>query len=97
LVSNQTGSSGEAVVVSFIGNANSILVGTATWGLTTGNGSFSLKDGSQIFLASTVYADRNGRLYHGSIEPDIPVSKMPGDKKIPQEAFDWLEKITGKK
>lgn len=71
LTGNQTGSSGEAVVVSFIGNDMTKLFGQPTWGLTTGNGNFELIDGSQIFLASTVFADRNDNQYSGSIIPDF--------------------------
>lgn len=71
LTSNQTGSSGEIVVISFLGNSNTKSFGQPTWGLTTGNGSFELKDGSQIFLASTIMTDRNGSPYTASINPDF--------------------------
>jgi hypothetical protein len=73
LTGGQTGSSGEAVVISFIGNTKTKFFGQPTWGLTTGNGSFKLKNGSQIFLASTIMADRNGKLYYHSIQPDVLV------------------------
>ena len=74
LISGQTGRSGEAVVVTFIGNDITMLFGQPTLGLTTGNGSFKLKDGSEIYLASTIYAHRNGNKYKGSITPDFIVA-----------------------
>jgi beta-lactamase class D len=77
LTSNQTGSSGEAVALSFVGNADTRSFGQPTWGLTTGNGSFALSDGSQVFLASTHMCDRNGRAYDGPIIPDVLCAEKP--------------------
>jgi hypothetical protein len=94
LTSGQTGSSGEAVVVSFIGNASTKFFGQPTWGLTTGNGSFDMMDGANIHLASTVYADRNGKKYYGPIQPDIiiePTTKKDDDPVL-IAAIDWIKK-----
>lgn len=92
LTSNRVGSSGEIVVISFIGNALTKSFGQATMGLTTGNGSFDLPDGSQIFLASTIMVDRNGKEYHGSISPDFPVESSSDNKtdKVLEAAITWL-------
>ena len=93
LTSNQTGSSGEVVVVSFIGNHKTKLFGQPTWGLTTGNGDFLLEDGSMIFLASTKYADRNGRVYSGSITPDYLLDDLDKDEKtdvVISRAIEWI-------
>jgi hypothetical protein len=94
LTSNQTGSSGEIVAISFIGNAKTRSFGQATWGLTTGNGSFKLKDGSQIYLASTIMADRNGKLYRSSIKPDEEIGEtlVKADVVIMAVAADWIKK-----
>jgi hypothetical protein len=92
LTSNQTGSSGEVVAISFIGNSNTKSFGQPTWGLTTGNGSFELKDGSQIFLASTTMADRNGKPYTSSINPDFLVEDKTtthNDETI-DAAINWI-------
>jgi hypothetical protein len=35
-----------------------------------------LADGSRMFLASTIMADRNGRQFTSSIKPDVPVDNM---------------------
>jgi C-terminal processing protease CtpA/Prc len=92
LIGNSTGSSGEAVTISFIGNEKTILLGQPTWGLTTGNQSFAMKDGSQIFLSSTIMVDRNGKLYHKSIDPDTLIVEKKGEANDPgiTAAIDWL-------
>ncbi len=94
LTSNQTGSSGEIVVISFIGNAKTRSFGQSTWGLTTGNGSFALADGSKIFLASTIMADRNGKQYRSSIKPDEEIGEtvVKQDVVILAVAGDWIRK-----
>jgi carboxyl-terminal processing protease len=94
LTSNQTGSSGEAVTVSFIGNHKTKSFGQSTWGLTTGNGSFDLKDGSQIFLASTIMADRNNRQYKESIAPDMVIDDKNDAVMI--AAVKWIMEEYGK-
>jgi carboxyl-terminal processing protease len=94
LTSNQTGSSGEIVTISFIGNAKTRSFGQPTWGLTTGNGDFALADGSKIYLASTVMADRNGKLYRSSIKPDEEIGEtmVKADVVILAVAVDWIRK-----
>ena len=94
LTSRQTGSSGEIVAISLIGNACTKSFGQPTWGLTTGNGSYELMDGSQIFLASTVMADRNGKEYTTSITPDYLIEDDPSteDDEIIDGALKWILK-----
>jgi C-terminal processing protease CtpA/Prc len=92
LISNKVGSSGEIVVISFIGNEKTKFFGQPTYGLTTGNGSFTLKDGSMMLLASTIMADRNGKQYHSSIHPDELIQNQTAngvDLSI-QAALKWL-------
>ncbi len=92
LTGNQTGSSGEVVAISFIGNSNTKSFGQPTWGLTTGNGSFELKDGSQIFLASTIMTDRNGNQYTASINPDFLIEDKTNTNtdEIMDAAIKWI-------
>ena len=78
LTSSQTGSSGECVTISFIGNSRTRSFGQATLGLVTGNGEFELPDGARMFMASTIMGDRNGTLFHGPIAPNEPV-EQPAD------------------
>lgn len=74
LTSNRTGSSGEIVAISFIGNSQTASFGQPTWGLTTGNGQFELEDGASMFLASTKMVDRNGHVFEGKVAPEFPVA-----------------------
>lgn len=91
LTSAQTGSSGEAVAISFIGNAKTRLFGQPTWGLTTGNGSFDLSDGARMMLASTIMTDRTGKKYHGPIEPDVYIeNSADGIDNVLRAAVKWI-------
>jgi len=92
LTSAQTGSSGEITTISFIGNARTRSFGQPTWGLTTGNGSFDLPDGSQMFIASTHMVDRNGKIYEGPIVPDVVIEadKNKNQDTVLDAAISWL-------
>ena len=98
LTSGQTGSSGEIVAISFIGNARTRSFGSPTWGLTTGNRSFELPDGARIFLAATIMADRSNRKYDGPIHPDVLVedNAETAEDEILMEATKWLGEAVGK-
>ena len=93
LTSARTGSSGEIATISFIGNARTKSFGQPTWGLTTGNGSFDLPDGSQMFIASTHMVDRNGKIYTGPVVPDMVIKTDPDDKNdvVLDAAIKWLK------
>lgn len=73
-ISDRTASSGEAILISFIGRPNTKTFGSPTAGLTTGNRSYFLPDGAQLILTSTVFADRKGNIYGQKILPDIDLS-----------------------
>jgi len=81
LIGPQTGSSGEIVLISFIGNPDTRTFGQPSWGLTTGNGNFDLRDSARMMIASTMMADRNGKIYHGRVEPDQLIIKNLNDKR----------------
>jgi hypothetical protein len=74
-VTHRTASSGEAVVVAFIGRPNTRIYGDPTAGLSSANQGYTLVDGAQLILTSAVFADRNGRLYGSKIQPDVDLSK----------------------
>ena len=92
LTSDQTGSSGEIVAISFIGNELTRSFGTPTWGLTTGNGEFALEDGAQIRLASTIMADRHDHQYTSSITPDDLIQDDPATTtdETMEMAMHWI-------
>ena len=73
LTGAKTASSGEVVVTAFHNKENAKSFGTNTAGLSTGNGSFRLSDGSVIFLTVSVYADRKGVKFGKEIAPDVRV------------------------
>ncbi|GAB5553191.1 MAG: hypothetical protein Sapg2KO_27820 [Saprospiraceae bacterium] len=92
LYGNRTGSSGEIVILSFVGNEKTQSFGQASFGLTTGNSEMALPDGSYLFLAATRMADRNGKIYKGSILPDFPIEVSSSDKDLTlKKARDWLD------
>lgn len=93
LYGNATGSSGEIIIISFIGNANTKSFGQPSFGLTTGNGEYKLPDGSYMFLSSTYMADRNGKIYKSKITPDEVIEETDNSKdKTLEAALNWLKK-----
>ena len=57
---SRTGSSGEAVVLSLLGQDGVRSFGAPTVGKASANTSFPLSDGSAVFLTTTLMADRSG-------------------------------------
>lgn len=91
LVSKRTASSGEIVALSFKNHPRAVLIGQKTGGYTTGNTNYRLSDGSFIFLASSIYMDREKNLYYDGIEPDIFIdSKFEGQDPELKAAIEWL-------
>ncbi len=74
LTGPRTGSSGEAVTISFIGRPRTRSFGLPTAGLSTANSGFRLPDGSMIQLTVAVEADRNGFRYGERIGPSEVVA-----------------------
>lgn len=92
LYGNRTGSSGEIIIISFIGNDNTRSFGQKSYGLTTGNGEYKLADGSYMLLSSTFMAARNGKVYKSNILPDVQVGD--GTKDMDEELMEavlWLK------
>ena len=87
LIGPEIGSSGEAVVISFIGRENTRSFGSATCGLSTANSGFKLSDNSTLFLTVSYMADRNLNQYGGKVLPDEEASPQ----EIIQKAVDWIE------
>ena len=70
LAGSWTGSSGEFVLVSFLKSKDVKFFGEPTYGFTTGNEIFKLKDGSMVALTTTFAADKEGKSIRGKIKPD---------------------------
>jgi len=95
LYGSATGSSGEIVIISFIGNYKTQSFGQPSFGLTTGNGEFKMPDGSYLFLASTQMVDRNGKIYSKRVTPDVVIEKDESNPNLEVEkAIEWLNSMT---
>lgn len=91
LTGKYTGSSGEVVTVAFRQRPNTRSFGSPTAGLSTGNQNFSLKDGAQIFLTTSVYADRTKETYGAQIKPDQEIQESKeGQDPVVEAAVKWL-------
>jgi len=92
-----TGSSGEAVAISFAGRTRERSFGEHTAGFSTSNGMRQLRDGAALFLCEAIEADRTGKLYPDGLDPD---EKIPAPETRPAEdqdaallaAEEWLSK-----
>jgi carboxyl-terminal processing protease len=82
-----TGSSGEAIAISFIGRPSTRSFGAATYGVSSANWTFSLSDGGELLLLVGLDRDRNGTTYGGSIAPDEPTA---GPAEAVAAAVAWL-------
>jgi C-terminal processing protease CtpA/Prc len=87
----KTASSGEVILISFIGRNNTRTFGSNSGGYTTANEGFPLRDEAIIFLTTAVTEDRTGKLYTNAVIPDV---KTDGANNyagpIPDEALQWL-------
>ena len=101
LTNNSTASSGETVLISFIGSKTVRTFGTKTRGKTTCNELFPMSDGANLLLSTSVYADRNGLIYTDSIVPDELVDldgSSVSNYIIFSKAIDWIDsQYCGKK
>lgn len=88
LINNGTMSSGEAIAVAFKGIPHVLFFGDDTHGLTTGNKGFILSDSSMILLTTTIFADRNKKIYGKSLSPDV--YELNQDPK--KTAIVWINK-----
>lgn len=88
LYGQATSSSGEAVAIAFKGRPRTRSFGDSTGGLTSANVAVRLEDGARLVFPVAWSADRNGKVYRGSVAADewIPAH---GDAVL-QAARDWL-------
>lgn len=89
-----TGSSGEAVAVSFRARAATVSFGTPTAGLSTANQGFPRDDGALLLVAVSTMADRSGQLYGAEIPPDHVVDGQdtgdPSTDAALSAALEWV-------
>jgi len=87
LIDKKVGSSGEAVVISFIGRDNTRSFGTSTCGLSTANQNYNLSNGDLLLLTVAYMADRNLVKYGESVIPDEVIDTG----SVVERAIEWLE------
>lgn len=73
LTDGMTGSSGEAAVIAFVGQAGVRSFGQPTYGFSTANDPRTLFDGAIVNITDAVDADRTGKRYGVPIVPDVAV------------------------
>ncbi len=94
LTSMYTVSSGEVVAVVFKGRESTRFFGEPTGGLTTANDWTPLGESTALMVSTSVYKDRNGKVYTDFVDVDENVEFVPGqelneDKAITR-ATEWL-------
>lgn len=87
LMDSSTTNAAEAVVVSFIGKANTRTFGATTCGKGGGNQAYPLSEGSVLYLTIAYLEDRNEVDRRGVITPDEVITDQT---LIFQKAVDWI-------
>ncbi|MGC1551117.1 MAG: S41 family peptidase [Rhodanobacter sp.] len=94
LIGPRTVSAGEAVVIALHGRPHTRFFGTPTAGVPTGNRIFTLPDGAEIALTTSVELDRFQKEYDGPLQPDVVVARqLPSTANTDNElaaAQKWL-------
>ena len=95
LQSPMTADAGEILLIAFKGRAKVQTFGKPTSGIPTVNTDFPLTDGARLVLTTGACADRSGKLYVGSLEPDTTVntdwtSFGSDTDPVIQAALAWL-------
>lgn len=100
LSSRVTSSSGEGVMVAFLGRPNTRTFGLPTGGLATGNNRHTLMDDTWLLLTESAMTDRLGRTYPAGVVPeerlevDWAALHTPADP-VMERARQWLREQVG--
>lgn len=91
LIDGATGSSGEAVAISFRGRERTRFFGEHTAGFSTVNQFFGLADGAILNMTVGVDVDRKGNVYMDGLAPDETVRSAAGENDaVVRAAVKWL-------
>lgn len=105
LIDQRTASSGETIVVSFLGRDNTRSFGDRTAGKSSANTTVTLADGSLLNITTSALYDRSGTAYGGPIAPDVAFNlpaptretAFPGEAgavdSVLDAAIDWLAPV----
>jgi len=89
LTGQYTASSGEMIVISFLGLPNVKLFGRPTFGVPTGKMNLCLADSALLSITNSVSYDRQQVVHSGPIQPDVVCS----EKEAPQLAQHWINTL----
>lgn len=87
LVDHATTNAAESVAIAFIGKTNTRSFGPLTCGRAGGNQTFSMSDGSILYLTVAFLADRSETEHRGELQPDEVVDDPA---LIFDKAVDWI-------
>jgi len=90
LIGPRTGSSGEMTAITFIGKPNTKFFGEPSAGYITANSMHALSDGSNLLLASSYSADRNGKKYLDRIYPEVVAKSTATNDLALEMAAGWI-------
>lgn len=97
LISQATGSSGEATAIAFKGRPNTKFFGENTFGFVSANEDpFFVDRNSMLVVASSYEADRDHKVYRDFVRPDVLLiegdnfTDLTKDRKV-QAALKWLK------
>lgn len=87
LINQETASAAEALAISLKCHPQSILLGTKTYGLATGNEMFFLPDSACLNLTTSVMADCQRVKYPDGLAPDVEIKAA---LELFEYAVDWI-------
>jgi hypothetical protein len=89
LVGDQTASAGEMLLVALLGEDRVQTFGRTSYGMSTGNVTYTLADGSTLVLTETRYALGKGPVFHKGIAPMHPAAKGESWDASVKTAAEW--------
>jgi carboxyl-terminal processing protease len=93
LVGSKTASSGEMLMLAFLGRPGVRSFGDSTAGFASANRSVPLRDGATMVITASYPRDRLGRTYPLQVAPDerVPPDDSGGDTTL-RQAVVWLQR-----
>ena len=87
LIGAGTGSAGEGLLLSFMGDERVKVIGEPTFGVATGNRMVFLQDSAVLNITDSYMTDRNGNYSTGKLEPDVLTGEAVQTYDL---AYKWI-------